>query len=442
MLFRPLRLPLGALLLAVLLVVAPSARGLTIVTNYIPPGEQIPGVGVATAPAANVRGGGTLQTVFRAAADAWERAIRDEFTLTVNYGWIPTAAISATAYHQGLTVGGTPSRETAGSIVFNGSPARPFFLDPTPYEHEEFGPMTVAASDLGGGPINIRREYLPANAMTTGAIDLLSTAVHELGHALGLAGWPFFTAETGDGDIDVTIAPYAGMQIPVSSTHLNVIGPAMSSTGRPIGYRRAITDLDLIAVSAISQFEQFVLSPSADFNGDWLVNQLDLKAWSAAFAAGALADADGNGVTDGADFLAWQRQVTFDPAPEKRASMAIPEPVASTLWATLLLLVTGRCSQIDVISCLTARRTARAAETARTADTAPISGTAHAARRGAAERGRASASSSNRRTCNRSTDSGTALASDSSSRGSTYSSSRRTASASDSTSGKGRGSVE
>jgi hypothetical protein len=342
MLFPPLRLSLGASLLVALLVSAPSARGLTIVANYIPPGEQIPGVGAAMAAPANVRGGGTLQTIFRAAADAWERAIRDEFILTVSYGWTPTAAVSATAYHQGLAVSGIPSRETAGSIVFNGSPSRPFFLDPTPYEHEEFGPMTVAASDLGGGLINIRREYLPANAMTTGAIDLLSTAVHELGHALGLAGWPFFMAETGDGDIDVTIAPYAGMQIPVSSTHLNVVGPAMSSTGRPVGYRRAITDLDLIAVSDVSQFEQLVLPPSADFNGDWLVNQMDLKAWSAAFTANALADADGNGVTDGADFLAWQRQAAFDPAPAIGESLTVPEPVTSMFWAALLLLVTAR----------------------------------------------------------------------------------------------------
>lgn len=339
MLFRPIRTTLAPLMIAAFCS-APECDALTITTNYIAPGQQIPGVGVALETPANIVGGGTLESVFRAAADAWERAIGDPFAVTVNYGWYPTAGISATAYHQGLSVGGNPQRETAGSIVFNSSPTRAFFLDPTPYEHEEFGALTTATGNFGGGPINLRREYAPIIDEARGAIDLLSTAIHELGHAMGLAGWSFYTSETADGDIDVTIEPYAGSQIPVSSSHLNVVGPAMSSTGRTVGYRRTITDLDLIAVAQVSQFRQLTLQPSADFNGDWLVNQGDLSAWAAAFdSSSALADANGDGVTDGADFLVWQRQAALDPAPLTSGQAVVPEPSAASLLAAFGLIV-------------------------------------------------------------------------------------------------------
>jgi hypothetical protein len=317
--------------LAIVIVAAPLARGLTISINYIAPGQTIPGVGLAQAPPSNLVGGGTLDGVFRAAADVWERAIGDPFTLTLNYGWSPTAGISATAYHQGLSIGGVPTRQTAGSIVFNSAPTRAFFLDPTPNEHEEFGPMTVAAADLGGGAINIRREFAPTAAVATGAIDALSTAIHEIGHALGLSGWPFYNAEVADGDIDVTIAPYAGTSIPVSGSHLAVVGPSLSSTGRPVGYRRVLSDLDVIAVSQVSQFRQYQLPQSADFNADWLVDQLDLTVWSEAFTSAAQADANGDGVTDGADFLMWQRQTAVDAAPGVGGRFAVPEPRAIAL---------------------------------------------------------------------------------------------------------------
>ena len=315
-----------------------STHALTIVTSFVSPGQSIPGSGVAAEPATNVRGGGTLDAVFRAAADAWERTIADDFTVTVNYGWGATAGISATAFHQGISYGGTPSRESVGSIVFNADAARPFVLDPTPLDNEEFDGIKTNKSDFGGGSINIQREFAPITPEVVGAVDLLSTAVHELGHALGLAGWPFYTAETSDGDIDVMFASYLGSSIPTSGTHLSVGGPAMSSTGRPVGYRRAITDLDVIAVSQVSQFQRFVLPPEADFNGDWLVNQLDLTIWSEAYEASAIADANGNGVTDGTDFLVWQRQIASDAAPQ----FAVPEPAGAIGWLTFLLFASRR----------------------------------------------------------------------------------------------------
>jgi hypothetical protein len=50
--------------------------------------------------------------------------------------------------------------------------------------------------------------------------------------------------------------------------------------------------------------------PNADFNGDQFVDALDLEIWHSAFGQNDLGDADGDGDTDGRDFLHWQRQFT------------------------------------------------------------------------------------------------------------------------------------
>jgi hypothetical protein len=56
----------------------------------------------------------------------------------------------------------------------------------------------------------------------------------------------------------------------------------------------------------------------------------------------AIADADGDGVTDGADFLVWQRQAAFDPAPEAEQSVAVPEPTGAIAWGAAALVAARR----------------------------------------------------------------------------------------------------
>jgi hypothetical protein len=82
-------------------------------------------------------GGGNLVSIFNAAADQWERAILDPFTVTLHFGWAPVGG----AEHSLLAQGGTPNRETEGTILFNNDPIPGhfhWFMGPTPALNEEY----------------------------------------------------------------------------------------------------------------------------------------------------------------------------------------------------------------------------------------------------------------------------------------------------------------
>ena len=80
--------------------------------------------------------------------------------------------------------------------------------------------------------------------------------------------------------------------------------------------------------------------PLADFDGSDLVDDADLAKWSSRFglkstSLDGLAQGDGNGdgVTDGADFLAWQRQVGEE-VPNVAGLDAMVDAALATLAAT------------------------------------------------------------------------------------------------------------
>lgn len=75
---------------------------------------------------------------------------------------------------------------------------------------------------------------------------------------------------------------------------------------------------------------------AADFNADERVDSDDLAFWKHAFGKNAGGDANGDGVTNGADFLLWQRQYGQSPASaavSAGASTPVPEPATAILVA-------------------------------------------------------------------------------------------------------------
>jgi T5SS/PEP-CTERM-associated repeat protein len=96
--------------------------------------------------------------------------------------------------------------------------------------------------------------------------------------------------------------------------------------------------LDYTAQSVILKY---VAAPafSGDFNGDGVVNTLDLQILQGNFglasgATPAMGDADGDGDVDGQDFVIWQR--TIGPVPAVPAVGTVPEPGALGLAAVAL----------------------------------------------------------------------------------------------------------
>lgn len=77
----------------------------------------------------------------------------------------------------------------------------------------------------------------------------------------------------------------------------------------------------------------------ADFNEDGFVDATDLATWKAGFGVNDTGDANGDLVTDGSDFLVWQREFTGS-----SAASAIPEPATLVvgLVGGLALVMGGR----------------------------------------------------------------------------------------------------
>jgi hypothetical protein len=245
-----------------------DAFPLTIIRHFVNSG----------APAPNMVGGGNLVDIFNAAADRWELAIRDEHVVVLHFGWSGIGCLGAEHYLQNQ--GGSPNRETEGTIYFDnlgfqtGCPTCPcgqWYMDPTPWLNEEFANFVEEFADAGGGLVNVTRMF--SGATGDAALpneDFYSVALHEIGHALGLSvGNAAFQAESGDHDIDVTAPrPLPGTTIPLASNNAGVTshiessiynGPLMASVNP--GTRKFLTGLDILANAQLSRFQDLDLDP-------------------------------------------------------------------------------------------------------------------------------------------------------------------------------------
>jgi len=234
-----------------------NASAMTIDTHFI--GGAAP---------ANAVGGGNLTEIVNTAARMWESVYSDPITITIYYGW---GEVGDAGMHTLIDQGDRPNREISGMIIFDNSGSNPFYLDPTPGTNEEYGRRTEEYQDLGGGFINVARLFSKPVGDAVGHIDLLSVALHEMGHAMGLCSANrSFAAQSGSGHIDISEnLPYAGTVAPLSANYSGIVphfdpiaisyGCLMS--GINADERRIPSELDIVANAQLSGFAIQTLYP-------------------------------------------------------------------------------------------------------------------------------------------------------------------------------------
>ena len=237
-------------------VATPSAKALTIVREYIPPGKTFEFDGLQlTAGKSPVKtvGGGNLVEAFNAAADIWEIAIRDDHTVTIQFGWSPVPIGSG--IHNIRFQSGFPNRVTEAIVYFDNDGSTMWFLDPTPQEHSEYPTIVECYADLGEGRIS-SGQVLSTGMESISALDLLTIAKHEIGHALGLSTWNYqWVMKNAEQGIHVTTPrPFVGSKIPVDTGgHLRLHGALMDRSLLP-GQRKLISVVDVLAIAEMGEF--------------------------------------------------------------------------------------------------------------------------------------------------------------------------------------------
>jgi hypothetical protein len=141
---------------------------------------------------------------------------------------------------------------------------------------------------------------------------ILSGSDATLGGSLEI--YPLATFDPPVGQMYTLIDTQGGT---VTGTFDTFTAPALSGRWWSLEY---LTDKVVLSVEPIT----------ADFNLDGIVNDGDLDDWQTAYQAGTnLGDADGDGDSDGRDFLLWQRQ--YGSGVPLASSRAVPEPSGLTL---------------------------------------------------------------------------------------------------------------
>ena len=208
-------------------------------------------------------------------------------------------------------------------------------------------------SITGGATVNVlaRHSFVTAGELKMTLDPQNSNQIHSAGDAgitgkltVSLSGFTPGSLSIGDsfqiitatgsmGGVDFTNPLYPVPDLTKFPLFTQLSLPSLTSLGLPATHR-------LIPVYTANSVLLSVLSIGAasgpDFNGDGVVDGLDLQIWLAnvGITSGATVlqgDANGDGVVDGRDFLIWQRNLGPYPGAGSGSSLAggaVPEPAS------------------------------------------------------------------------------------------------------------------
>ncbi|NES17952.1 MAG: PEP-CTERM sorting domain-containing protein [Symploca sp. SIO3E6] len=226
-------------------------------------------------PTSGIAGGGNLLDVVKAAARFWEFAILDDKQIDFKIGWEDTGerSTAGASFLEKTITFNTYETFNANNTTENFS----LFLDDNPFEHDEFEDIQTSSgfeNDFRFDTLNTGRFFESvATGDASGRIDLFSTALHEIGHILGLSRSN--NDLSGDSLAIESPLPFSGIEIEfVEGTdddgnpftdrgHIN-IDNALLLPSRPVGTRRLISDIDVLAVAQAGNFEQVELPSNED----------------------------------------------------------------------------------------------------------------------------------------------------------------------------------